>query len=218
MEIYLELYRQQQAAIASRLHSDLAQPIVAAKNFAAAIMSIQGEGEGLKEARELAEVILEMTDQAYAVAYDLMRENEPDVDVDSCSSLQSAIERYGILLRLSKRGIKLAVVEDLSPISIGDFLQALVLDWVKTVLVYLARHEKVSVIDVKLTGSEIGLSIDIVPGIELNSERLESELVMANIRKQLETLTGTLTVDRENNQTALRIVIPPTSKMLRVIK
>lgn len=218
MDIYLELYRQQQAAIAGRLHSDLAQPVVAAKNFAAAIMSIQGEGEGLAEARELAEVILEMTDQAYTVAYDLMRENEPDVDVDSCGSLQSAIERYGILLRLSKRGIELAVVEELSSMSIDNFLQALVLDWVKTLLVYLARHEDVSAISVKLTGSEVGLMIDVVPDIELNSDRLEAEIVLANIRKQLEILDGTLSVSNASGQTVLRVVMPSTCRMLTVIK
>jgi len=65
---FLDLYQLRQASIASTLHSNLAQPIVAAKNFAAAITTIQGDDEKLQEARELASVILEMTDQAYTAA------------------------------------------------------------------------------------------------------------------------------------------------------
>lgn len=217
-QIYLELYRQHQAAIASRVHSDLAQPIVAAKNFAAAIMSIKGEGEGLAEARELAEVILAMTDQAYTVAYDLMRENEADVDVDSGRPIQSAIEHYGRLLRLTKRGIELVVVDDSLSVSMDSFLQALVFDWIKTLLVYLARRENVSVINIKLTGNEIGLNIDLVTNIALSSDRLEQEIVVANMRKQLATLVGTLTINNANSQTALEIVIPFGSEMLTVIE
>jgi hypothetical protein len=217
-QIYLDLYQQQQDGVASRLHSNLAQPIVAAKNFAAAIMSIKGEDPNLQEARELAGVIFEMTDQAYTVAYDLMREAEQDVEVDSCCSMQSAIERYGISLRLSNRGVNLVVVEDLSLILMDSFLRSIVLNWIKTLLIYLLRNTNVSNVDVKLQGSDAGLSLDIVANIDLKSEHIETAVALTCIRNQLKTLTGTLCVDSVANQTSLRMVVPPTCETLMVIK
>jgi len=55
-------------------------------------------------------VILEMTDQAYTAAYDLMRENDIEAIAGGGLSMQSAIESCGSLLRLNKRGIQLMVV------------------------------------------------------------------------------------------------------------
>ena len=179
-------------------------------------MSIQGAGANIHEARELASVILEMTDQAYTVAYDLMRETEPEVG--PANSMEASIEGYGALLRLNRRGVELDVFEDISSISIDSFVQVIVLDWIKALLVYLARQTKISAIQVTLKGGNAGLGLEIASNLELEIESLESEIVLANIRKQLETLDGSLTVGYANNQTCFKIVVPLASELLTETK
>lgn len=214
---YLDLYQLRQGSIASTLHSSLAQPIVAAKNFAAIIADLQGDDPNLQEARKLAGVILEMTNQAYTATYDLMRETDADVAIDSYDSMRLAIEGYGELLRLNKRGIKLDVYENLASVSIDRFVQVIVLDWVKAFLIYLARQTEVSVVDVKLVSNDVGLSLNVMPNVALSAEQLGAEIALVNIHKQLQVLAGALLVDESNNKTCVKITIP-YSDVLTVIK
>ncbi len=219
LQKYLDLYQLRQSAVASTLHSNLAQPIVAAKSFAAAIISLQGDDVNLKEAQELAGTIFEMTDQAYTVAYDLMREIEFDVAANSGESMQSVIERFGMLLRLNERGIKLLVFEDVSSVSVDSFVQVVMLDWVKALLIYLSRHTKASDVVVRSVGNELGLKLEVTANVTLNSEQLETELVFVNICKQLEVLNGSLQINshskqKNNQQSCVSIVIPPDCGML----
>lgn len=205
---YVELYQLRQSAIASTLHSNFAQPVVAAKNFAAAIINLKGGDSNLKEAQELASLILEMTDQAYTVAYDLMRENEANIAANSDESMKSIIEQFGALLRLNDRGIKLLVFEDMSSVSVDRFVQIIIIDWIKALLIYLTRHTKINDIVIKSTGNNLGLSFEITSNVAITAQLLESELVFIHIRKQLQILTGSLRINGDDKQSCLSIVIP----------
>lgn len=215
---HVDLYKLRQSAIASSLHSNLAQPIVAAKNFAAAIMSIPGDDENVHEARALAEMILEMTDQAYTVAYDLMRENDSDLFTASSESIQLNIERFAEVLRWPSRDIALHVSENMHSLSMENFLRTVVLDWVKSLFIYLTRHTTVSLVDVTITGNDLGFKLEITSNAVLSKNQLDDEAVILNIRKQIHVFDGTLMLENTENHTFFKILIPPIFQMLTVIK
>ena len=208
MQKYIDLYRLQQSSIASALHSNFAQPVVAAKNFAAAIKSLNGEDAKLKEAQELAAYILELTDQAYVAAYDMMRQNDTSIPIDLDEPIRPMIEKFGIFLRLNDLGINLNVIENISSISIDRFIKILLLDWIKGVLIYLSRHHDVNNIDIQLKVTDQELKLNIDSNIVVEAEQLKAEFVFITILRQLELLSGHFSIKDDTEQCCMRIVIP----------
>lgn len=208
MQKYIDLYRLQQSSVASALHSNFAQPVVAAKNFAAAINSLNGEDAKLKEAQELAGYILELTDQAYVAAYDMMRQNDTSIPVDLDEPIRPIIEKFGTFLRLGDLGINLNVTENVSSISIDRFMKILILDWIKGVLIYLSRQRDVNNIDIQLKVTDQELNLNIDSNIVVDAEQLKTESVFITIHRQLELLLGHFSIKDNTEQCCMRIVIP----------
>ena len=221
LQKYIDLYRLQQSSVASVLHSNLAQPVIAAKSFAAAISSIKSEDTNLKEAQKLASFILELTDQAYTVVYDLMRQNEvsiSDFSHDSHKSMQSTIEQFGLLLRFDDLGIKLQIFENVSLISVDRFVQIVMTDWIKAILIFLSRQSGVSNITVRLIGNEHGLNLEVTANIIIDADQLETELVFVNICKQLDILSGSFSIRSSDKQCCMSLVIPFDCEMVSLNK
>ena len=208
MQKYIDLYRLQQSSVASALHSNLAQPVVAAKNFAEAIKSLKGEDAKLKEAQELAGYILELTDQAYVAAYDMMRQNDTSISIDPDEPIRPVIEKFGTFLRLGDLGINLNVTENVSSISIDRFMKILILDWIKGILIYLSRHCDMNNIDIQLKATDQDLHLNIDSNIVVDAEQLKTEFVFITIHKQLEILSGYFSIKNSTEQCCMCIVIP----------
>ena len=218
---YIDLHRLQKSSVASAVHSNFAQPVVAAKNFAAAIASLNSDDANFKEAQELAGFILELTDQAYTVAYDLMRQNETSINDDSSDShksMQSAIEHFGVLLRFNDLGIKLQITENISSITVDRFVQIVILDWIKAILIYLSRQTDVNKIVIKSIGNDLGLNLEIASNIVVDADQLETELVFINICKQIDILSGNFSIKNNTKQCYMSIVIPFDGGMVSLNK
>jgi len=211
---YVELDLVKRKNIAARLHSHFGQPLVASKSFANAIISLQGQNDKLPEAKEMANIILQMTDEVYSLAYDLMLESDVDI-VDEIFNLESAIKYFADKIRLSKRGIKfeldihslLSELLDKSKL-FDEGLQRVLFDNLRSLMVYIARYAETNILRINI--KEIGNTIltELFIKTEITLDKLNQELVITGVKNHIEVVNGRFSISKVKDRTRFCIELP----------
>ena len=98
------------------------------------------------------------------------------------------------------------------------FVQIVILDWIKAILIYLSRQTDVNKIVIKSIGNDLGLNLEIASNIVVDADQLETELVFINICKQIDILSGNFSIKNNTKQCYMSIVIPFDGGMVSLNK
>jgi len=212
---FSELDIAKRKTIASRLHSHFGQPLVAAKSFANAITRLDGDDKKLLEAKEMASLILQMTEEVYAVTYDLMMENDPDEGFDDeCRlDLERALNYFSKKIRLEKRGIQFETQIDSASINrLDEYLERVLFDCLRALILYIARYAKTSYlrIEIEKLDSKIVTCLSFESGLTV--DKLNREIVIDGVKQQLLLLNGNIEIISRDTQFRFVMRLPVTDK------
>ena len=211
---YVELDLVKRKNIAARLHSHFGQPLVASKSFANAIIGLQGQNDKLVEAKEMANIILQMTEEVYSLAYDLMLESDVDI-VDETFNLESAIKYFADKIRLSKRGVKfeLDICSSLRNLLnsnklLGEGLQRILFDNLRSLMVYIARYAATNNLRIKIKENSGSILTELYIKTEIALDKLNQELVITGVKNHVDVVNGRFGISKVKGSTRFSIELP----------